>query len=240
MAVYAAQVHAMDYNVGKLVKYLEKTGKIDNTLIFFMSDNGACAEPHNELGGGKQKDINNPAVSGHPSYGRAWAQVSNTPFRKYKQRAYEGGISTPLIISWKAKLGDKANTWCRTPAFLPDFMPTILNVAGAEYPSEFNGNAIHPMAGKDFMPAVKGKKKQLHDYIRATGLSDGKTGKQYGTRTVRSGNCTISQKTVQNATTSQKTTRKFSTGSRQNGINGLKRPMYSFHFQEKHIRPGRQ
>lgn len=165
MAVYAAQVYAMDYNVGKLVKYLEKTGKIDNTLIFFMSDNGACAEPHNELGGGKQKDINNPAVSGHPSYGRAWAQVSNTPFRKYKQRAYEGGISTPLIISWKAKLGDKANTWCRTPAFLPDFMPTILNVAGAEYPSEFNGNAIHPMAGKDFMPAVKGKKKQLHDYI---------------------------------------------------------------------------
>ena len=73
-----------------------------------------------------------------------------------------------------------------------------------------------------------------------TGLSDGKTGKQYGTRTVRSGNCTISQKTVQKATTSQKTTRKFSTGSRQNGINGLKIPMYSFHFQEKHIRPGRQ
>lgn len=165
MAVYAAQVHAMDYNVGKLMEYLKKTGKIDNTLIFFMSDNGACAEPHNELGGGKQKDINNPAMSGHPSYGKAWAQVSNTPFRKYKQRAYEGGISTPLIISWKAKLCDKANTWCSTPAFLPDFMPTILNVAGAEYPSEFNGNAIHPMAGKDFMPVVEGKKKKLHDYI---------------------------------------------------------------------------
>ncbi|MGN0188852.1 MAG: sulfatase-like hydrolase/transferase, partial [Candidatus Cryptobacteroides sp.] len=165
MAVYAAQVYAMDYNVGKLTEYLKKTGKIDNTLIFFMSDNGACAEPHNELGGGKQKDINNPAVSGHPSYGKAWAQVSNTPFRKYKQRAYEGGISTPLIVSWKAVLGDKAGKWCTTPAYLPDFMPTILKAAGAEYPSEFNGNTIQPMVGKDFMPAIKGKKKYLHDYM---------------------------------------------------------------------------
>lgn len=165
MAVYAAQVHALDYNVGKLVEYLRKSDKLDNTLIFFLSDNGACAEPHNELGGGKQKDINNPAVSGHPSYGRAWAQVSNTPFRKYKQRAYEGGISTPLIISWKSGLSGLSGTWCDTPAYLPDFMPTILNAAGAKYPKEFNGNRIHPMTGKDFMPAVKGKKKQIHDYM---------------------------------------------------------------------------
>ena len=165
MAVYAAQVHAMDYNVGKLIGYLRDNGKLDNTLIFFLSDNGACAEPHNELGGGKQKDINNPAVSGHPSYGKAWAQVSNTPFRKYKQRAYEGGISTPLIVSWKSRLGDKADTWCHTPAYLPDFMPTILNVAGAQYPSAFNGNHIYPMAGKDFMPAVEKGKKKIHEYM---------------------------------------------------------------------------
>ena len=71
MAVYAAQVHCMDYNIGKLIESLKKSGKLDNTLIFFMSDNRACAEPHNELGGGKQKDINNPAMSGHPSYGKS-------------------------------------------------------------------------------------------------------------------------------------------------------------------------
>ena len=166
MAVYAAQVHCMDYNIGKLIESLKKSGKLDNTLIFFMSDNGACAEPHNELGGGKQKDINNPAVSGHPSYGKAWAQTSNTPFRKYKQRAYEGGISTPLIITWKNRLKGFENTWCHVPGYLPDIMPTILNVTGATYPSTFhNGNKIHPLVGTDLMPAIKGKVSSIHEYM---------------------------------------------------------------------------
>ena len=132
-----------------------------------MSDNGACAEPHNELGGGKQKDINNPAVSGHPSYGKKfWAQTSNTPFRKYKQRAYEGGISTPLIITWKNRLKGFENTWCHVPGYLPDIMPTILNVTGATYPSTFhNGNKIHPLVGTDLMPAIKGKVSSIHEYM---------------------------------------------------------------------------
>lgn len=107
MAVYAAQVHCVDYNIGKLVDYLKKNGKLENSLLVFMSDNGACAEPYLELGGGKVEDVNNPKSSFAPTYGRAWAQVSNTPFRKYKRRAYEGGISTPLIISWEKQIGTK-------------------------------------------------------------------------------------------------------------------------------------
>ena len=165
MAVYAAQVHAMDYNIGRLVDYLKKTGKYDNSLIVFLSDNGACAEPHNELGGGRQEDINNPAVSGHPSYGKAWAQVSNTPFRKYKQRAYEGGISTPLIVTWHDGLDRYAGTWCHTPAYLPDIMPTFINLAHASYPKMFNGNTITPLVGTDMLPALTGRKSSLHDYM---------------------------------------------------------------------------
>ena len=111
MAVYAAQVHCVDYNVGKLLDYLKKNRKLDNTLVMFLSDNGACAEPYAELGGGKVSEINNPACSVFPSYGRAWAQVSNTPFRKYKCRSYEGGISTPLIVSWKSNLKNKKGEW---------------------------------------------------------------------------------------------------------------------------------
>lgn len=107
MAVYAAQVHCVDYNVRKLLDYLKKNRKLDNTLVMFLSDNGACAEPYAELGGGKVSEINDPACSVFPSYGRAWAQVSNTPFRKYKCRSYEGGISTPLIVSWKSNLKNK-------------------------------------------------------------------------------------------------------------------------------------
>lgn len=165
MAVYAAQVHCMDYNIGKLISYLKKKNKYDNTLIIFLSDNGACAEPHNELGGGKQKDINNPAVSGHPSYGRAWAQVSNTPFRKYKQRAYEGGISTPFIISWKEGLSAYENTWRDVPAYLPDVMPTLIDIAEAEYPKKYNGNDIKPLVGKSMMHVITGKTSGLHDYM---------------------------------------------------------------------------
>lgn len=101
MAVYAAQVHCMDRNIGRIIQQLENKKMLDNTLIFFLSDNGACAEPYKELGGGTIEDINNPSKSGSVSYGRAWAQVSNTPYRKYKNRSYEGGISTPLIVSWK-------------------------------------------------------------------------------------------------------------------------------------------
>lgn len=165
MAVYAAQVHSMDYNIGRLIQYLKESGKYDNTLIIFLSDNGACAEPHNELGGGRQSDINNPAISGHPSYGKAWAQVSNTPFRKYKQRAYEGGISTPFIVSWKSGLVSEENTWCRVPAYLPDIMPTLISVANAKYPKEFKGNEIKPLVGSDMMPIFKGEKHFLHEYM---------------------------------------------------------------------------
>ncbi len=168
MAVYAAQIYAVDYNVGRLMEYLEATGEADNTLILLLSDNGACAEPMNkELGGGNQELINDPSVSGHPSYGRAWAQCSNTPFRKYKQRAYEGGLATPLIVVWgdkfKSKKRDK--NWCHTPAYLPDIMPTFIEVSGAVYPEEYNGERIHPLVGESILPALRGETKSLHEYM---------------------------------------------------------------------------
>lgn len=165
MAVYAAQVHCVDRNVGRLFSHLRKAGKLDNTLVIFLADNGACAEPDKELGGGRQEDINNPALSGAISYGRAWAQTSNTPFRKYKCRAYEGGISTPLIVSWAASLGDKDGQWCRVPGYLPDVMPTLIEAAGAVYPDTYRGNDIYPLAGTSLFPAIKGETVSLHEYM---------------------------------------------------------------------------
>ncbi len=166
MAVYAAQVHCVDYNVGKVIDYLKKTKQLDNTLILFLADNGACAEPYWELGGGKQEDINNPACNNMPSYGRAWAQTSNTPFRKYKCRSYEGGISTPLIFSWKMKLGNRHGNLCTTPGYLPDIMPTVLEATGAVYPETYHGgNKIHPLVGTSLFPAIMGKVPFLHEYM---------------------------------------------------------------------------
>lgn len=166
MAVYAAQVHCVDYNVGRLLDYLKKSGKYDNTLILFMADNGACAEPYLELGGGKQEDINNPACNNMPSYGMAWAQTSNTPFRKYKCRSYEGGISTPLIVSWQKKLGNRKGEFCRVPGYLPDIMPTILEATEAKYLEDYHGgNRIYPLVGTSLFPAIWKKTDSLHEYM---------------------------------------------------------------------------
>ena len=166
MAVYAAQVHCVDYNVGKVIDYLKKTKQLDNTLILFLADNGACAEPYLELGGGKQEDINNPACNNMPSYGRAWAQTSNTPFRKYKCRSYEGGISTPLIFSWNKKLGNRHGNLCTIPGYLPDIMPTVLEATGAAYPETYHGgNKIHPLVGTSLFPAITEKVPSLHEYM---------------------------------------------------------------------------
>lgn len=166
MATYAAQIHCVDANVGRIINHLKQTGRYDNTLIFFLSDNGACAEPYAELGGGKVEDINNPATSVFPSVGRAWAQTSNTPFRKYKCRAYEGGISTPLIVSWPQAWGDRKGEWCRTPGYLPDIMPTIIEATQAVYPATFHGgNPIHPLPGASLIPAIEKEVDSLHEYM---------------------------------------------------------------------------
>ena len=166
MEVYAAQVHCMDYNVGRLLDYLDEKGLTDNTLIVFLSDNGACAEPHTEKGFATAKAINNPDEWVSPSYGLPWAQVSNTPYRKYKVRAYEGGTSTPFIISWPEKLAQHNGELRKNRAFLPDIMATFIEAAGTAYPKTFHGgNEIIPMEGTSLFAAIDNPDAELHEYI---------------------------------------------------------------------------
>jgi arylsulfatase len=157
MSVYAAQIHAVDYNVGRITEYLESNGLAENTLVVFLSDNGACAEPYSETGFGTVSEVNDPNQWVRPSYGVPWAQVSNTPYRKYKVRAYEGGISTPLILSWPARYGDPDGRLVSDIGFLPDIMATFVDAAAATYPATFHGgNAIHPMEGRSLLPPLSG------------------------------------------------------------------------------------
>lgn len=166
MAVYAAQIHCVDYNIGRLVEYLETKGELDNTLIVFLSDNGACAEPYSETGFGKTDDINKHENWVHPSYGLPWAQVGNTPYRKYKVRAYEGGISTPFIISWPEKLNSYDDQIRNNVAFVPDIMATFVDAAKAQYPKTYhNGNKIIPMEGMSLIPTLHDPEKEIHEYI---------------------------------------------------------------------------
>lgn len=165
MAVYAAQIYAVDYNVGKVVNALKKLGKMDDTLILFLDDNGGCPEPWTDRGGGKFSDINNPEKSGSISYGQGWANASNTPFRKFKTDIYEGGISTPLIAHWPNRIVSQKGKTTDAVGYLLDIMPTVLDITGAEYPAEYGGHKIHPLEGQSLMPALDTGKLEQHEWM---------------------------------------------------------------------------
>ena len=187
MAVYAAMVHRMDYNIGRVVEHLRTSGQLDNTLLVFLNDNGACAEPYDDLGGGNFDAINDPYATGSgggrnsaggSAYGTGWANASNPPFRRYKSRLYEGGIATPLIVHWPAGLKTEPGSITRAKGYLTDLMPTFLEVAGASYPTHYNGNAIKPLYSTSLIPVLHGQTRDAHDWM---------FWEHYGDRAVRDG-----------------------------------------------------
>lgn len=161
-AIYAAQIDRMDQNIGKLISYLEKENLIDNTIILFINDNGACAEG-GELGGGRPQDLET-REGFLLSYGEAWAGASNIPLRLYKHWTHEGGISSPLIVHWPAGIPKKdIGGIVHEYAFLPDIMATCVELAGGKYPKTFDNKSIPPMEGKSLVPLFKGGRSAVHD-----------------------------------------------------------------------------
>jgi arylsulfatase A-like enzyme len=168
MEVYAAMVDRMDQGIGKIIQALEETGQLDNTLIFFLQDNGGCHEvltdqwPMSLHFPAFQKD-GTPLLRGNDvtvmpgpestymSYSAEWANVSNTPFRLYKHYIHEGGIATPLIAFWPAGIQQPSRT-SNQFGHIIDIMPTCMEVAGASYPLEFKGEQIKPMEGQSLLP----------------------------------------------------------------------------------------
>lgn len=155
MAIYAAMVDRVDQNIGKLVNSLKSSGQYDNTLILFLSDNGGCAEG-GVLGRGEFYDVEKRNLDHSNSYGKAWANASNTPFRLYKHFAHEGGTSTPFIMHWPAGIKPEKR-WITEPAQLIDIMPTLIDVADAKYPETFNGNPIPALDGISLRPVMQGE-----------------------------------------------------------------------------------
>ena len=137
MAAYAGCIDSIDQNIGKLTKHLREIGQFDNTVIFFLSDNGACQEG-GVLGNGDEEMIRNPPLetTGGVRQGLAWANASNTPFRLYKHFLHEGGACTPMIASWPAGIPKSSNgSFVRHVAYLPDFMATCMDLSGASPPA---------------------------------------------------------------------------------------------------------
>jgi arylsulfatase len=162
MAVFAGMVTCMDRNIGRVVEDLKSHGELDNTLILFLSDNGACAEwdpfgfdgnsgPRNVLHKGPQLDAMGGPTTYH-SYGSGWANAGNTPFRMYKHYCHEGGVRTPLIVHWPQGFAAKGE-YRNQAGHLIDLMATCVELGRAEYPATFKGNAITPMEGTSLVPA---------------------------------------------------------------------------------------
>lgn len=150
MSIYAAQIDAMDQGIGRIVKKLEETGQLDNTVIFFLADNGGCAE---FISSGKSKDLTGNLAETFESYRINWANVSNTPFREYKHWIHEGGVRTPLIVHWPKGIDPSLkNSFVRDYAHLTDIMATCVDVSGAKYPEELNGKKIVSAQGTSLVP----------------------------------------------------------------------------------------
>ncbi len=154
MAVYAAMIDRMDWNIGRILKKIKAMGEEDNTLVIFLSDNGGCSEDVNHTPG-----MAAGPVESYCSVDRFWANASNTPFRKYKNTDHEGGICTPFIVSWPGVIRQKGQI-SNTVGHLIDIMPTLAEVSGATYPADFNGHAVLPMEGQSLLSAFTGKAPQ--------------------------------------------------------------------------------
>ncbi len=182
MEVYAAQVDSMDQGIGRILDTIETAGELDNTLVMFLSDNGACAEelfgilyPYETPAGenfmksrtsrqvtrdgrpmlhGNDPDIMPGDETTFQSYGVGWANLSNAPFREYKHFVHEGGIATPLILHWPKGIA-AAGEIRRQTGQLPDIMATIIDVAKAEWPEEREGMPIAPYEGTSLTETFK-------------------------------------------------------------------------------------
>ena len=177
MQAYAAQIDRMDRGIGRIVAALAETGALENTLFLFLSDNGASAEPlpiadvesfrrrrsivpPSRPGPGAPLRIgNSPDIEPGPedtyaSYGRAWANLSNTPFRFYKRWVHEGGISTPLIVHWPAGGLGRAS-WTR-PSSSPTWCRPCSRPPACRYPATYPGRDPLPLEGRQHAAALRG------------------------------------------------------------------------------------
>ncbi|MFV0391162.1 MAG: sulfatase-like hydrolase/transferase [Paludibacteraceae bacterium] len=159
MAIYAAQIDAMDQGIGRIVQSLKDAGKLDNTLILFLSDNGACAEP---LGSDLIANMTG-GVNKNESYRRPWANVSSTPFREYKHHAHEGGINTPLIVHWPEGVVNADGRIVRSTGHIIDIFKTIEKITGISYPETYvRGDSTYrivPLQGESLLPDFKDENK---------------------------------------------------------------------------------
>ena len=171
MATYAAMIDRMDQGIGRILDKVREMGAEENTLVMFLSDNGGCAEfLAEDTQRPEPSQYASPNPNGTPikmgnivgqrpgpgdtfmSYDLPWANASNSPFRLFKRWTHEGGISTPFIVNWPERIKEPGIV--HEPTHISDIAATCIEAAGAQYPTELNGNAITQIEGVSFLDAI--------------------------------------------------------------------------------------
>lgn len=180
MATHAAMIERLDIGVGQVIKTLEQTNTLDNTIIMFLADNGASPEVPSVPGYDRpsqtrdgrnlqyDKDITPATIGSELSYtgiGNNWANAANTPFKYWKIESYEGGIHTPMIVHWPAGLKTQKGSLSPALGHVSDVLPTLLDITGISYPHTYNGYSLTAMDGKSFLPVLENRTKKGRDSI---------------------------------------------------------------------------
>ncbi len=181
MAVHAAMIDRMDQGIGRMIATLRTIGELDNTLILFLSDNGASPEDAARYGAGFDRPsetrdghkiaypVDKKVLPGpqntFASIGPRWANVANTPYRYAKAQSYEGGIRTPMVAFWPKGLKVKKGGIVNQEGHVMDFMATFTQLAQATYPTTYNGRQISPLQGISLVPVFSGKKGPIHEAL---------------------------------------------------------------------------
>ncbi|MDA7756904.1 arylsulfatase [Opitutales bacterium] len=157
MAVYAAMIDRVDQNLGRLFAKVKELGEWDNTLIMFLTDNGACSEQPNTT-----PDIPPGSVESYRTVSVGWANASNTPYRKFKSTDYEGGIRTPFIAHWPGVIKPGMTNQV---GHIIDVSATFRDITGAKYPKQIQGKKTKPPPGKSLLTIFKGEEREPHKEI---------------------------------------------------------------------------
>ncbi|NVJ85098.1 MAG: arylsulfatase [Algoriphagus sp.] len=169
MELYAGMVDNLDYNVGRLLTYLKENGLYENTLIVFVSDNGAAAEDffYNSYFGPFLQENYTDAYeemgreNSFISYGPQWAEAGSAPYRYFKGYTTEGGMVAPMIIAGPQVIQE--NPIVDQFVTVMDLAPTFYQLADLEYPPQWKGKEVNPLAGKSLLPLIQDGQETVHD-----------------------------------------------------------------------------